>query len=66
MQTQVRAAMEGAFWNRVEEALLQQPPQPQPAVALLTELKQELADLVPARWQQTVEENIDTEQFGQV
>ena len=58
--------MEGAFWNRVEEALLQQPPQPQPAVALLTELKQELADLVPARWQQTVEENIDTEQFGQV
>ena len=58
--------MEGAFWNRVEEALLQQPPQPQPAVALLVELKQELAALGPARWQQTVEGNVDTEQFGQV
>ena len=58
--------MEDTFWKRVEEALLQQPPQPQPAVALLAELKQELAALGPARWWHTVEGNVDTERFGQV
>ena len=66
LQSQVRSAMENAFWDNIATGLIQEPTDYKRVVDLVGEVRGELEALVPESWKDELRECMDLELITQV
>lgn len=66
ISVEAQKVVENAFWDVFRGHLLEDPPQTQPILNLVLELRDELEALSPASWQTEIRDNLDLEILGQI